>query len=51
MRYCEVQTTVKKLLTVSDRTAERKVASMKRLTVIKPGFRGMYVIAGKTESK
>lgn len=44
MRYSELQTTVKKLLTVSDRTAERKVAQMRALTVIKPSTLGLYVI-------
>jgi hypothetical protein len=45
MRYSEIQVTVKKLLTVSDRTAERKVAEMKRLTVITPSAAGLYRIA------
>ena len=44
MRYSDLQTTVKRLLTVSDRTAERKVAQMRRLTVIKPSAVGLYVI-------
>jgi hypothetical protein len=51
MRYSELQTTVKKLLTVSDRTAERKVAEMRRLTVIKPSVAGLFVIATPAESK
>ena len=51
MRYSDLQTTVKKLLTVSDRTAERKVAEMRRLTVIKPSVAGLFVIAMPAESK
>lgn len=51
MRYSELQTTVKKLLTVSDRTAERKVAEMRRLTVIKPSVAGLFVIDSPAESK
>jgi hypothetical protein len=51
MRYSEIQTTVKKLLTVSDRTAERKLAEMRRLTVIKSSVAGLYVIATPAESK
>lgn len=51
MRYTELQTTVKKLLTVCDRTAERKVADMRRFTVIKSSVAGLYVIATPAESK
>ncbi len=50
MRYSDLQTTVKKLLTVSDRTAERKVAEMRRLTVIKPSVAGLFVIATPAKS-
>ena len=45
MRYSDLQTTVKNMLSVSGRTAERKVAQMKQLTVIKPSAAGLYVIA------
>jgi hypothetical protein len=48
MRFSELQTTVKKLLTVSERTAERKVSEMLRLTVIKKSVAGLYVITSKT---
>jgi hypothetical protein len=51
MRYTDIQVTVKKLLMVSDRTAERKVADMRRLTVIKPSVAGLFEIAPFTESK
>lgn len=44
MRYSELQSTVKKLLTVSDRTAERKLKEMQRLAVIKKSVAGLYTI-------
>ncbi len=44
MRYSDIQTTVKTQLTVSDRTAERKVAAMKRLAVIKLSAAGLYTL-------
>jgi hypothetical protein len=51
MRYTDIQVTVKKLLTVSDRRAERKVADMMRLSVIKHSTLGLYVINTPAESK
>jgi hypothetical protein len=51
MRYSELQVSVKKLLTVSDRTAERKVAQMKHLGVIKPSAAGLFTISMPAESK
>jgi hypothetical protein len=51
MRYTDLQVTVKKLLTVSDRTAERKVARMKALTVIKPSAAGLFTIVMPAYSK
>ena len=44
MRFNELQTTVKKLLTVSPKTAERKIIAMGRLAVIKKSVGGMYVL-------
>ena len=51
LRYTDIQLTVKKLLTVSDSTAERKVTEMKRFTVIKPSVAGMYIIAKQACTK
>jgi hypothetical protein len=51
MRYTDIQVTVKKLLTVSDSTAERKVADMRRLTVITPSVAGMYEINKQTKAE
>jgi hypothetical protein len=48
MRYTDLQVTVKNRLTVSDKTAERKVARMTQLGVITKSAAGLYVIAGKT---
>ena len=44
MRYASLQNTVKKLLTVSPRTAERKVSAMVRLAVIRRTTLGHYEI-------
>jgi hypothetical protein len=44
MRYSEIQPTVKKALTVSDRTAERKVMRMRELGIIKRSVAGLYTI-------
>jgi hypothetical protein len=51
MRYSELQSTAKKVLAVSDRTAARKVSDMRRLTVIKSSVAGLYVINTPAESK
>jgi hypothetical protein len=44
MRFNELQSTVKNGLTVSPKTAERKIIKMVRLAVIKKSVGGMYVL-------
>jgi hypothetical protein len=44
MRYSEIKTTVKNLLTVSDRTAERKIERAVTLGIIKVNVAGLYTI-------
>src|ERR1035441_3438930 len=51
MRRTELESTVKKLLTVSEKTAERKVNAMVRDAVIQKSIGGMYCISAPAESK
>lgn len=51
MRRFEIEATVKKLLTVSDKTAERKVTDMVCLAVIHKTFGGMYEISKQASTK
>ena len=44
MRYADLQTTVKNRLTVSDKTAERKVARLRQLGIVKKTTAGLYVL-------
>lgn len=44
MRYSDLESTVKTRLTVSPRTAERKVARMRQLGVIKKSAAGLYTL-------
>jgi hypothetical protein len=44
MRYSDIVSTVKKLLSVAHRTAERKVEEMAKLTVIRKAVAGLYVL-------
>jgi hypothetical protein len=51
MRYSDLVSTVKKTMSVRGRQAERKVAEMKRLTVIKSSVAGLYEIAKQASTK
>jgi hypothetical protein len=44
MRYADLQTTVKNRLTVSDKTAERKVTRCRQLGIVKKTTAGLYVL-------
>jgi hypothetical protein len=44
MQFCDMQVTVKTRLTVSDRTAERKIARAVKLGVIKKSVAGLYTL-------
>ena len=48
MRYKDILITVKSILTVSGRTAERKVARMIHLTVIRKIMLGLYEMTVNT---
>ena len=50
MRYTDLISTVKKALTVSDKTAERKVGEMVGLTVIRKSVAGLYAIAKRANT-
>src|ERR1035437_5579053 len=45
MRYTDIKSTVMTVVPCKERQAEKKVAEMKRLTVIKQSVSGLYVIA------
>ena len=45
MRYSDLKTTVMTVTRLKERQAERKIGEMKRLTVIRQGVAGMFVIS------
>jgi hypothetical protein len=51
MRYSEIQATIRSRLTVTDRTAEKKIARMMALTVLVKSAVGLYRIATPAERK